>query len=169
MRHLKRNPRFDQRLIPTERVIFDLRSSVVAAVEPRSLLRINKCHTRKRCFVAQVALELVGPAVDLLHAFQPARVMKHAAEFAEPRAHAVSDPVEHPDANFGIVLNAVFPPVRFLEADAKQSGDRFAPHRGAVFLSIFSICPRSGNTTPRLAIRGEHRRQFADLPHIERT
>ena len=71
--HLERNARFDQRLVPTERVVFELGLRPVAAVKPRRLLRIDHRHAGERSLMAQIALVLSGPNVEILHSLQPTR------------------------------------------------------------------------------------------------
>src|SRR5215471_12398615 len=111
----------------------------------------------------------MAPVIDLFYNLEPARVIKHTAEFAEPGTHAVGNSIEHPNANFGIALHAVFPAIRFFQTNTEQSGNRFAPHRSSVFLCILSVQPGSGQTSSGLTICSQQGRQLTDLPHVERT
>ena len=62
--HLKRDARFNQRLIPAERIILHLGRDLLIAVEPCRLLRIDQPHARQRFAVSQVALILLRPQVE---------------------------------------------------------------------------------------------------------
>src|SRR5512146_3157799 len=111
--------------------------------------------------MSQVGFDFVGPAVKVFHPFQPAAIVKRAAELAEPWTHAVGDSVEHPYAYLGVTLNAVFPAIRFFKSDTEQANDGLVAHGCAIFIDRFPDEPRGGETVPRLAISHQHRRPFA--------
>ena len=167
--HFELDAGFNERLIPPEGMILDFGLGATAAVKPGGLLRINECHARARRLVAQVVLSFFVPGENVLDHFEPAGIVEHAAEFAEPRTQAIGDAVQCPDANFRGALDAVLPTVRFFQPDAEQADNRLAPHGGAIFLAVFAIGPRKSDTAAGLAIGHQHRRQFADLPHVKRT
>ena len=73
MDHLERNTRLNQRLIPAQRIVLDLR-----AVVPGRLLRIDQPHARKRTTVGEVVLVLLGPHINLFDLAQPSLIMQCA-------------------------------------------------------------------------------------------
>ena len=168
--HLERDARLDERVIPAiARILERIAHAAFTRDEPRRLLRIDDRHARERALVAQVAFRAGAPAVEFLDRFQPARIVDAAGEFREPRAQAVRDAVERPEAKLRGALHRIFPAVGLLQPDAENAHDRLAAHRRAKFLSLLPVAPRHGDAAARLMVGHQRRREFADALHVERT
>src|SRR5262249_575437 len=89
--HLKGDPRFDERLIPAERVIFD-----PGAVKPGRLLGIDQPEASERALVAQVFLPACVAAVEGLPPLGPPPVLQPAGKTWGPRTPALPPPPRPP-------------------------------------------------------------------------
>ena len=154
--HLEGDARFDEGLIPAEGVVFDFCGVLIATVVPGGLLRVDQGDPGQRLLVGEVGLVLFGPEIDLFDAVEPALVVERGGEFAEPGTHAVGDGVEHPDANFGVAVDAVLPAVGLFEADAEEADDGLVAHGGAILLGGFAHEPRGLETAASLTVGDEH-------------
>ena len=117
--------------------------------------------------MAQVVLVAVMPAVQVFDDRQPAAVVERAGELGEPRADAVGDAVERPEADFGAVLHRVLPAVRLFDAHAEDAADGLVAHGGTVLLGVFAVGPGSHQAAARLAVGEEDGGELADGLHVE--
>src|SRR5215468_1508077 len=118
--HLEGHTRFDERVIPAVRRVFQVASAAIAGGEPCRLLRVHETDASERTLLPKIALVRGAPRIDLFDWSQPSRVVDARGELGEPRTQPVRDPVERPEANLGRVLDRVLPTVRLLEADTKD-------------------------------------------------
>src|SRR5262245_51950608 len=109
------------------------------------------------------------PLVNVLDDSQPAPIVQCAGKLGEPGAQAVGGSLRDPDANLRLTLHGILPAIRFFNANTEDADNWLAAERGAKFLSILAIDPRSSKPTTRLAIGEQRFGQFADFFHVERT
>ena len=147
MNHLKRNACLDHCLVKPQRVLLHLRT-----VELRGLLRVHHPDPRQRPFIAQVLFSLVMPRVDFLNRLQPTLVDRFRIELGEPRAQPLRDSIDHPQLDFIGTLDGILPAFGLFQTHADDATDRLRAHRGAVFLGVFTNCPRRHQPTARLSI-----------------
>src|SRR5262249_13851487 len=121
--------------------------------KPARLLRIHQTHPRKGRFVAEIRLPASVAVVDRFNHGKPPLVVQHAREFRKPGTQPISHAVSHPQPDFGIALNRVFPPLRLLQTHAENPYYGFSAHRCPEFLAVLAICPGSRDTSPSLAVR----------------
>ena len=162
--HLEGDARFNERLIPAQRVVLDL-----GAAKPCRLLGIDQADPRERVFVAQVFLPLGVAAVEVFDWFEPALVVQHTGELGEPWTQVVGHPLGNPQPYLRFALDAILPAIRLFHADAEDADDGFAAHGGAEFLPVLAVGPRRGQAAACLPVGDEHGGKFADALHVQVT
>src|ERR1700692_2340997 len=107
--------------------------------------------------MAHESLVLEMPLIHRFDRRNPTLVVERAAELHHPRAHAMGDALQQPEANFCRALRRILPTVSVVVADAGDPADRFSSHHATEYLCVPTGGPRwHDGSIPPLAIRGNH-------------
>src|SRR5215475_3317959 len=109
------------------------------------------------------------PFVDFFYDWQPSAIDYLSVEFGEPRPKTLRDAIGYPETNFIIGLHRVLPAIFIFDADAKNTSDCLLPHGGAIFFTIFAVCPWRHQTATTLTVSEERWCKLANRFHIERA
>src|SRR5438270_4738790 len=168
MHHLERNARFREHAAPAERVILNFALRLFSAIKPGGGLGVKDGHASDRLVVDQIAFVSSSPLVNISDRRKPATIMQCRGKLAPPWTRPVRNLFQNPNADLGILLYAVFPPVRFFEPHSKEADVRLRAERRTILLCGFADNPWCYGAVTRLTVGNEHRCAPAEFDSILR-
>ncbi len=118
----------------------------------RSVQNKRHPHERAALNVPKVSFNFVILLIHFLNGVHPSFIKNISAKLDKAGAQSVGNAFSNPYPDLCVTLHRIFPPIRFLNANAKNSHLRFHTHGSTKFFRMFAIGPRWDHTTACLLI-----------------
>src|SRR5688572_17199363 len=146
---------FNQSVINSVRMIVIIFLPGFTTIILVGLFRVNDTHPNQGACVPQISFIFIIFLIHLLNGVHPSLIKSVSTKLDKAWAQSIGNAFSNPYPDLGVTLHRIFPPISFLDTNAKNSNLRFHTHGSAKFFCMLAIGPRWDYPTARLLVGKE--------------